>query len=211
MVVKEAGQLSEAANGDETSLITHLNRHFQETEQPHASAYPVHRLDRNVAGVMVYAKTKAAAAKLSAAVQENRLTKEYLAVVHGVPEQPAGIYEDLLWKDSGRNKTYVVTRPRKGVKSARLAYRVLEAGENRSLVHIRLYTGRSHQIRVQFASRKTPLVGDGKYGAKDHEALALASCRLCFPHPVTGAQMELTWLPETLGGIAVPRMLAAWE
>ena len=202
VVVKEPGQLSEAAEGSPDSLITLLNDHFRQKGET-AQAYPVHRLDRNVGGVMVYAKNKAAAARLSQAVQQNRLGKEYLAAVHGCPATAEGILEDLLWKDAGKNKTYVVTRMRKGVKPASLEYRVVERKEDRSLVRIRLHTGRSHQIRVQFASRKWPLIGDGKYGAKDKEELALFSCRLAFPHPVTGKVLEFETLPEGLGGFTL--------
>lgn len=143
--------------------------------------YPVHRLDKNVAGIMVYAKTKAAAARLSQAVQEGLLLKEYVALVRGTPPEQ-GVLEDLLLKDSRQNKVFVVKRLRKGVKPARLAYISLTAGDP-SLLHIRLDTGRSHQIRVQFASRGCPLVGDHKYGARDDlTAPQLYACRLTFPH-----------------------------
>ena len=142
--------------------------------------YPVHRLDLNVGGVMVYARTKQAAAALSKAIQEGAMVKEYVAMVHGIPEE-SGDWEDLLFKDSAKNKVYVVKRMRGGVKKARLEYRRLTQGET-SLVHIRLHTGRSHQIRVQFASRKYPLVGDHKYGSKDDAAAPmLFSCRITFP------------------------------
>jgi len=142
--------------------------------------YPVHRLDLNVGGVMVYARTKQAAAALSKAIQEGMMVKEYVAMVHGTPEE-AGDWEDLLFKDSSKNKVFVVKRMRAGVKKARLEYRRLSTGET-SLVHIRLHTGRSHQIRVQFASRGFPLVGDHKYGAKDEaSAPMLFSCRITFP------------------------------
>lgn len=142
--------------------------------------FPVHRLDLNVGGVMVYARTRAAAAMLSKAVQDGAMVKEYRAVVHGTPPQQ-GDWEDLLWKDSRQNKVFVVRRMRKGVKPARLEFTRLTAGES-SLVHIRLHTGRSHQIRVQFASRGFPLVGDHKYGAKDSaSAPMLFSCRVSFP------------------------------
>lgn len=142
--------------------------------------YILHRLDKNVGGVMVYARTKAAAAQLSKLIQEGRMVKEYVACVHGVP--PAtGDWEDLLWKDGKKNKVFVVKRPRGGVKTARLTFSRLQSGET-SLVRIRLYTGRSHQIRVQFASRGFPLVGDHKYGSRD-EATApmLFSCCITFP------------------------------
>ena len=142
--------------------------------------FPIHRLDKNVGGVMVYARTKGAAASLSKAVQEGTMVKEYRARVHGTPPEQ-GDWTDLLWKDSSKNKVFVVKRERKGVKSARLEFTRLSAGED-SLVHVRLHTGRSHQIRVQFASRGFPLVGDHKYGAKDSaSAPMLFSCRLTFP------------------------------
>ena len=143
--------------------------------------YPIHRLDKNVAGVMVYARTKPAAAALSKAVQDRTLVKEYLALVHGIPE-PEGSWEDLLFKDSRKNKVFVVKRQRSGVKKAELSYSRLTQ-EDPCLVRVRLHTGRSHQIRVQFASRGFPLVGDHKYGARDEEkAPMLFSCRLEFPY-----------------------------
>ena len=142
--------------------------------------FPIHRLDKNVGGVMVYARTKQAAAELSRAVQAGSMVKEYVALLHGTPPE-TGDWEDLLWKDSGKNKVFVVKRLRGGVKKARLEYRVLSAGEC-SLVRIRLHTGRSHQIRVQFSSRGFPLVGDHKYGARDSSpAPMLFSCRITFP------------------------------
>ena len=143
--------------------------------------YTVHRLDLNVGGVMVYARTKSAAAALSRTIQEGTMVKEYVALVHGTPEEE-GDWTDLLLKDARKNKVFVVDRMRKGVKDARLTFTRMEAGDT-SLVRIRLYTGRSHQIRVQFASRKHPLVGDHKYGARDNTpAPMLFSCCLRFPH-----------------------------
>ena len=155
--------------------------------------YPVHRLDKNVGGVMVYARTPAAAARLSRTIQEGRMVKEYVAMVHGVPPE-RGDWEDLLWKDAVQNKVFVVRRERRGVKRARLEFTRLTQGEE-SLVRIRLHTGRSHQIRVQFASRGFPLVGDHKYGARDPSpAPMLFSCRLCFP--LNGKQMDFERLPD---------------
>ena len=143
---------------------------------------PVHRLDRNVGGVMVYARHSAAAAALSRLIREGKLAKEYVAAVHGAPP-PSGVLEDLLWKDARKNKVYVVDRLRSGVRKAVLSYTVLSRPEpDRTLVHIRLQTGRSHQIRVQFSHRGCPLWGDHKYGARDREkAPLLFSCRLSFP------------------------------
>ena len=142
--------------------------------------FPVHRLDKNVGGVMVYARTKAAAAALSKAIQDNSMIKEYVALVHGTPPE-SGDWEDWLFKDSSKNKVFVVKKERKGVKKARLEF-VRETENDPSLVRIRLHTGRSHQIRVQFASRGYPLLGDHKYGARDDSpAPMLFSCKLTFP------------------------------
>ena len=143
--------------------------------------FPVHRLDKNVGGVMVYARSKQAAAALSKAVQDGAMVKEYVAIVHGTPPE-SGDWEDLLWKDSRKNKVFVVKRIRGGVKKARLEFRRLSQGET-SLVRIRLHTGRSHQIRVQFSSRGFPLVGDHKYGSRDQRTEPmLFSCRITFPY-----------------------------
>jgi len=155
--------------------------------------FPIHRLDKNVGGVMVYAKTKGAAATLSRAVQEGTMVKEYVATVHGAPPE-TGDWEDLLWKDSGKNKVFVVKRQRHGVKKARLEYRRLREGDT-SLVRIRLHTGRSHQIRVQFSSRGFPLVGDHKYGSRDETtAPMLFSCCLTFPWK--GKTLRFEKLPD---------------
>ena len=155
--------------------------------------FPIHRLDMNVGGVMVYARTKQAAAALSTAVQEGTMVKEYVAQVHGTPPE-AGDWQDLLFKDSTKNKVFVVKKERRGVKKASLEFKRLSAGET-SLVRIRLHTGRSHQIRVQFASRGFPLVGDRKYGGRDDAtAPMLFSCCLTFPHK--GQTMKFEQLPH---------------
>lgn len=143
--------------------------------------FPLHRLDKNVGGLMVYARTKAAAASLSKSIQNGEMVKEYVARVHGAPPE-SDVLTDLLFKDSRKNKVFVVKKPRTGVKEAKLQYRVLAPGEE-SLVHVRLFTGRSHQIRVQFSSRGFPLVGDHKYGSRAKElAPLLFSCRITFPY-----------------------------
>lgn len=145
------------------------------------SFYPVHRLDQGVGGLMVFARSPKAAAELGILIAQGQLSKEYLALIHGCPEDTEGRMEDLLWKDSRKNKVYVVSRQRAGVKKAALRYRVLRKGE-KSLVRVYLETGRSHQIRVQFASRGFPLVGDHKYGSRSRETqIHLFSAALEFP------------------------------
>ena len=189
MCEKPAGVLSQEGPGHTAPALLR--------EALGGEIYTVHRLDTAAAGCMVYARTKAAAAALSKQMTDGGFSKEYLAAVHGKPDADEGEFEDLLFKDSLKNKTYVVDTPRRGVKQAKLAYRVLQSaatpcGEG-SLVRVKLYTGRTHQIRVQFASRGSPLFGDGKYGAKDHlPRLALFSCRLAFADPDTGEPLEFT-------------------
>ena len=171
----------------------------------------VHRLDRGVGGVMVYAKTPAAAAKLSAAVQARELTKVYLAVVHGKMIPASDEMRDLLFHDRRQNKTFVVERQRAGVKEALLEYDTVEElttarGEECSLVNVLLHTGRTHQIRVQFASRGHTLIGDGKYGARgDNRPIALFAKRLAFLHPVTHKPMEFEAEWDELGEILMKK------
>lgn len=162
-------------------------------EQLGGEIYTVHRLDRGTAGLMVYARTKQAAADLSKAITDGSFQKEYLALVHGCPPEE-GVWEDLLFKDSRKNKVFVVKRPRAGVKSAKLRYRVLRPGEE-SLVRVFLETGRTHQIRVQFSSRGYPLVGDHKYGSRSKRTQPLLfSAALCFPWK--GKTMRFEAAPE---------------
>ena len=164
-------------------------------------AYCVHRLDQAVGGLMVYARTPADAAKLSKAIAERQVRKEYLAVVTGRPEEPKGELRDLLYHDVHRNKSYVVQRPRRGVKEAVLQYEVLQSRETEAgritLLLISLMTGRAHQIRVQFASRGMPLLGDRRYGSKicADGAPTLWSYRLGFAHPKTEKAMSFLLAP----------------
>lgn len=166
------------------------------TAQLGGQCFPIHRLDKNVGGVMVFARTRQAAAALSKAVQDGAMVKEYVARVHGDPG-PSGDWEDLLWKDSRKNKVFVVKRQRQGVKDARLTFTALAQGQE-SLVRIRLYTGRSHQIRVQFSSRGFPLVGDHKYGSRDERTEPmLFSC--CITFPMDGREMRFEAMPDWAG------------
>lgn len=157
--------------------------------------FTIHRLDLNVGGVMVYARKKQAAASLSRAIQDGTMIKEYIALVHGTPPEN-GDWEDLLFKDSRKNKVFVVKRQRNGVKKARLEFVRLSEGAT-SLVRIRLHTGRSHQIRVQFSSRGFPLVGDHKYGSRSIETSPkLFSCKLTFPYQ--GKEVSFEAMPDWL-------------
>ncbi len=158
-------------------------------EQLDGEIYTLHRLDKNVGGVMVYARNKTAAGQLSQLIAQGQMVKEYVAQVHGdIPEK--GDWQDLLFKDSRRNKVFVVNSMRTGVKPARLEF--VRIGPE--LVRIRLHTGRSHQIRVQFASRGFPLVGDHKYGARDDTpSPMLHSYKITFPYK--GKTLSFSHLP----------------
>lgn len=161
----------------------------------------VHRLDRGVGGVMVYAKTPSAAAKLSSQVQNRTFQKKYLAVVHGTPSEASGRLCDLLFHDRIKNKTYTVDRKRNGVKEAILDYECLgtildDQLGTVSLLAITLQTGRTHQIRVQFSSRGLPLVGDRKYGAPSKGEIALFCTELSFRHPKSGELLTFSQKPD---------------
>ena len=156
----------------------------------------VHRLDRVVSGLMVVARNAAAASELSRQIREDQFEKEYMAVIHGRPEANEGRLYDLLLRDKARKMTMVATEEGKDVQPASLTYRVLESRNGLSKVRIKLETGRTHQIRVQFASRGLPLVGERKYSElNDPCVIALWSYRLGFTHPKTGEKMEFTHEP----------------
>ena len=166
---------------------------------PTADVRTVHRLDRVVAGLMVLARNPESASELSRQVREGEFGKEYLAVVHGKPEQNEGRLKDLLLRDKARKMTFVVSAPGKDVQSASLQYRVLGSNQTMSKVQIQLETGRTHQIRVQFSSRGMPLVGERKYATQEDECeIALWSYRLSFTHPKTGERMAFQKDPENI-------------
>lgn len=189
--IKPRGILSQSNSNGGSSMISTLEEHTGGT------VYPLHRLDKEVAGVMVYAKTRSSAAILSRDIAEHNFQKKYIALVHGRPEPATGEMQDLLFKDSRKNKSFVVKRMRKGVKPAKLEYSLIKSKDDLSAVSVLLHTGRTHQIRVQFASRKMPLAGDKKYGAKDSfEAIGLYSHRLTFNHPKTKERIQFCSLPD---------------
>lgn len=158
----------------------------------------LHRLDRNVGGVMVFANNKKSAAALSKDIAEGKLKKEYIAVLDGIPAEKSAVLKDLLFKDSRKNRSYVVNRMRKGVKDASLEYEVLKEADEKSMVKVLLHTGRTHQIRVQFSSRKLCLTGDIKYGSKDRTncEIALHSYRITFTHPTTKETLSFQCEPD---------------
>ncbi len=164
----------------------------------------VHRLDTATGGAMIYAKDKSTAGKLSQLIQGDTYKKEYLAVVEGKPDNDAGELRDLLYHDKQKNKSYVVKKSRNGVKEAIANYRLvktvgLDGDRTVSLVSVQLITGRTHQIRVQFASRGMSLLGDGKYGSRDNSAtLALWASKLEIVHPVTNKKISVESCPPDI-------------
>ena len=163
---------------------------------PKADVRTVHRLDRVVSGLMVLARNAKAASELSRQIRDNELQKEYLAVVHGCPKESQGTYRDLLGRDKARKMTFVAKESAKGVQEAVLDYKVLGSTGDFSKIRIRLHTGRTHQIRVQFASRGMALVGERKYyEGEDPWEIALWSHKLGFTHPGTGKWVEFSKEP----------------
>ena len=194
LCVKPVGVLSEdSENG--ASMPRLLRQHYAARHQPDSIA-TVHRLDKITGGLMLFSRQKAATGKLIAAVAEHRVEKEYLAVLRGHPAEKEAELTDLLFRDAAKNKSYVVKRMRKGVREAKLSYRVLGETNELTLVRVRLYTGRTHQIRVQFSARGLPLLGDIRYGSKDANcSAALWSYRLALTHPVTGERIDVIQPP----------------
>lgn len=179
---------------DEPGGLPELVR--QALGDPHADVRTVHRLDRVVSGVMVLARSAAAASELSRQIREDQFTKEYLAVLHGCPEADSGTLRDLLYRDKARRMTMVASHPGKGVQEAVLDYQLLHNAGDISRVRVHLRTGRTHQIRVQFASRGMPLVGERKYATLDDPCeIALWSHKIGFFHPATGERVEFSQEP----------------
>lgn len=189
VINKPSGVLSEDSQKGEKGILTYLQNESRK------DLHLLHRLDREVGGVMVFAKNKKSASALSTDIAEGIFYKTYLAVTDGVPESDEGVYKDLLFKDSKKNRSFVVNRMRKGVREASLEYVVLKKTEKNALVSVLLHTGRTHQIRVQFSSRRTPLTGDGRYGSKVRNCkIALYSHKISFNHPRT--KKNVTFISE---------------
>ena len=164
LCVKPVGVLSEDSPSG-ACMPGLLREHYRALGQNDYIA-TVHRLDRLVGGVMLFSRRRDVTGKLTAAVAEHRVTKEYLAVLRGTPAQDEATLTDLLFRDAAHNKSYVVKRMRKGVRQASLSYTVQGEADGLTLVRVQLHTGRTHQIRVHFASIGHPLAGDDLYGGR---------------------------------------------
>ena len=171
------------------------------SDQTGQKVFPVHRLDQGTGGVMVFALSPNSCSALQSLFQQDLICKEYLAVVSGILPSAEGVFEDYLFHDRKANKTFIVKRQRAGVKKASCTWTslqtVLSEQNSLTLVKIQLHTGRTHQIRVQFASRKYPLVGDRKYGSRiSADYPALWSETITFPHPlISGATVNASSSP----------------
>ena len=195
---------SQADKTGDIDMLTIIKDYLKEKYNKPGNVYLglVHRLDRPVGGVMVFAKTSKAAGRLSEQVRVKDFEKKYLVVVNGKLEHMKGEFEDYLLKNEKKNMSRVVPEGTKNSKYANLEYEVLKYNEeiNLSVVRVYLHTGRHHQIRVQFSSRNHSIYGDQKYGGRGHgKQIALWAYSLSFLHPVTKERMEFKVLPEING------------
>ena len=197
VVVKPPNVLSQKDNTDDTDMTTMIKQYLKEKYHKPGNVYLglLHRLDRPVGGVMVFAKTSKAAARLSKDIKNHYFEKRYLAVIDGYLEKDEGMMKDYLLKE--KNGNTIVSTKEEG-KYAELSYRVLQKRkeENKTLVEIQIKTGRHHQIRVQFASRGYPLCGDQRYGKQDKTQIALFAYYLKFYHPVKKNWLEFKVFPS---------------
>ena len=208
VVEKPIGIESQSSRSFEPDMVSEIKKHIRSLSTDKKEPYVgvIHRLDKPVSGVMVYAKTQKAAAALSRQVQDGTMKKIYRAVLCGKPVDNVGNYVDYLRKDGKNNRSAIVDKGISDAKRAELNYRVVDSleedGQILTLVEIELLTGRHHQIRVQFAGHGTPLWGDQKYnpqfaqGGRRGVSVALSACRLAFCHPVTQKQMEFSMEPQ---------------
>lgn len=198
VAVKPAGALSEGEGKD--SFPAMLSEELSAISNRPIKTYTVHRLDRETEGIMVYALTSKSAASLSKDITDGSWKKIYTALLWGVPQKESDRLCDMLYYDRNRGKSFVVSRERKGVKDAALSYQVLEISNDKKTtrVSVTLETGRTHQIRVQFASRGIPLCGDRRYGApaESGKSLMLCASSLSFKHPITGEAMDFSITPS---------------
>lgn len=204
VVKKEPNIPSQADKTEDLDMLTIIKQYLKEKYDKPGNVYLglVHRLDRPVGGVMVFAKTSKAASRLSNQVREKVFKKKYLAVVDGKFENKNGVLEDYLYKDERNNMSKVVSKDKKNAKLAKLDYEVLAYNEvkNLSLVKVNLHTGRHHQIRVQLANSGHSIFGDQKYGSRGKgKQIALWAYELIIQHPVTKEELTFKCLPESNG------------
>jgi 23S rRNA pseudouridine1911/1915/1917 synthase len=195
---------SQADKTDDIDMLTIIKQYLKEKYNKPGNVYLglVHRLDRPVGGVMVFAKTSKAASRLSEQVRNKTFKKEYLAVVDGKLESPKETLEDYLYKDERNNMSRVVKKEKKNSKLAKLDYEVLkyDSAKNLSLLKVNLHTGRHHQIRVQLSNFGHSIFGDQKYGTRGKgKQIALWAYKLEISHPVTGETLNFEDLPEPIG------------
>lgn len=204
VVEKMVNVPSQADKTGDLDMLTIIKQYLKEKYNKPGNVYLglVHRLDRPVGGVMVFAKTSKAAARLSEQVRVKEFKKKYLVVVNGKMENEKGVLEDYLLKNEKANMSKVVSKETKNAKYAALDYEVLKYNEeiDLSLLKIKLHTGRHHQIRVQLSSRNHSIYGDQKYGGRGHgKQIALWAYELTIIHPVTKEEMTFKVLPEKIG------------
>jgi 23S rRNA pseudouridine1911/1915/1917 synthase len=199
VVVKPPNMLSQGDYTGDLDLLTLMKEYIKVTYDKPGNVYLglVHRLDRPVGGVMVFAKTSKAAARLTKQIQAGEMGRRYLAVVEGIPHPLEGSLENYLLKDAESNQVKVVPKGTPGAKWASLSYAVVGVSENMSLVRLELHTGRAHQIRVQMAHAGFPLVGDVRYGRRTRRNLQIAlwGYELQLIHPTLQEKMTFTAPP----------------
>lgn len=202
VVEKPCNIPSQADKTGDSDMLTSVKEYIKEKYNKPGEVFLglVHRLDRPVGGVMVFARTSKAASRLSEAIRAKDFSKKYLAVVEGCFEEKTGTLEDYLFKDEALNKSRVVSKDKKGAKLARLHYEVIEEVNGKSLIRINLETGRHHQIRVQFSNAGHPLVGDQKYGKSNPGVqIALWAYELEFKHPTKDEVLKFNAFPKKIG------------
>ncbi len=202
VVEKPCNVPSQADKTTDEDMLTLIKKYIKEKYNKPGEVFLglVHRLDRPVGGIMVFARTSKAASRLSEAIRTNNFSKRYLAVVEGKFENTQGSFEDYLFKDEALNKSKVVSKDKNGAKLAKLKYEVISEVDGKSLVKIDLETGRHHQIRVQFSNAGHPLVGDQKYGRTNPGVqIALWAYEIEFKHPTKDEIMKFNCYPKKVG------------
>ena len=202
VVEKPCNVPSQADKTTDEDMLTLVKSYIKEKYQKPGEVYLglVHRLDRPVGGIMVFARTSKGASRLSEAIRTNNFSKKYLAVVNGIFDNKTGSFEDYLIKDEALNKSKVVSKDKRGAKLAKLSYEVIGEANGNSLVKINLETGRHHQIRVQFSNAGHALIGDQKYGKSNPGVqIALWAYELEFKHPTKDEIMKFNCYPKKIG------------